>query len=473
MSRKISLLIGPLLFILCLLLGDSSNIQIKMIAVALWMLSWWITNVLPIGVTALLPLILFPMLGILDLKSTAANYAHPVIFLFLGGFILGLAIEKWMLHKRIALNILKISGEKPVNIVLGCMLATSLLSMWISNTATTVMMLPIGMSVINLLGDRFSADKKSGNFALSILIGIAYAANIGGIGTLIGTPPNLVLASIVEESNLGTISFASWFMFAIPLVILLFITAFLINTKLIFPIKIKKLEGIKGLISEELLKLGKFTSGEKRVLSILVFTATLWIFRGQLTKIDLFSHLSDTIIAIIATFLLFIIPSGKKKKQPLLVWEDTTKLPWGILLLFGGGLSLAKGLSVSNIVVVIGDWISANTIPSVLIVIFTITIFAIFLTEVMSNVALVSVFIPISFVIAQNLGLSELQLAVPLTIGASCAFMFPISTPPNAVVFASGKIKMGQMAKAGILLNLICLVLISIYCYYVQGYFLG
>jgi sodium-dependent dicarboxylate transporter 2/3/5 len=470
MRRTIALLSGPVLFSLCLLVGDESNIQVKMIAVALWMLSWWISSALPIGVTALLPLILFPMLDILDLKATAANYAHPVIYLFLGGFILGLAIEKWMLHKRIALNILRISGEKPVHIILGCMLATSLLSMWISNTATTVMMLPIGMSIISLLGNQLTGGKNHNHFALSILIGIAYAANIGGVATLIGTPPNLVLAGMVEEAGLESIAFSNWFFFAMPLVVLLFLTAFLVNTKLIFPIKLKRLDGVKALVKNEIDKLGKFSSGEKRVLIILVTTALLWVFRGQLSKIELFHSLSDTIIAIIATFLLFIVPSAKKK-APLLIWEDTKRLPWGILLLFGGGLSLAKGLSVSKIVNVIGDWISAHAFSSTLLIILTIVVFSVFLTEIMSNVALVAVFIPISFVIAQNLGLSELQLAIPLTIGASCAFMFPISTPPNAVVFASGEIKMGQMAKTGLLLNILCIAIISAYCYYVQGYY--
>lgn len=413
------------------------------------------------------------MLGILDLKATTANYAHPVIYLFLGGFILGLAIEKWNLHKRIALNILRISGEKPIYIILGCMAATSLLSMWISNTATTIMMLPIGMSIIALLSNKLGSPGEKRNFNLSILLGIAYAANIGGIGTLIGTPPNLVLSSMAEDAGFSQISFASWFFFAFPLVILLFVSAYLINTKLIFPVRIKRLEGARKMIKEELSKLGRFKSGEKRVLIILALTALLWILRKPISRLEIFSNLSDTIIAVIAAVLLFAVSSGSKKSQPLLKWEDSKKLPWGILLLFGGGLALAKGLAVSNIVLDIGDWISDHSAAAILLVIATITLFSIFLTEIMSNVALVSVFIPVSFVVAENLGLDGLQLAVPLTIGASCAFMFPISTPPNAVVFASGEIKMGQMSKAGIILNLVCLLLISTYCYFIQPLILG
>tara|TARA_R110002072_G_scaffold113367_3_gene242770 strand:+ start:2865 stop:4193 length:1329 start_codon:yes stop_codon:yes gene_type:complete len=441
-----------------------------MFASALWMLAWWISNAVPIGITALLPIILFPMLGILDLKSTSANYAHPIIYLFLGGFMLGLAIEKWKLHKRIALNILKYSGEKPSKIVLGSMLATSLLSMWISNTATAIMMLPIGMSIIKLIGSKLHSKKEKQNFALSILLGIAYAANIGGIGTLIGTPPNLVLASLAEDSGLNGINFSSWFFFAIPLVIVLFSLCFILLSKIIFPLKSLKIEGMSLLIKQELENLGELSEGEKRVSIILIFTALCWVFRAQLNQIYFLENLSDTIIAIMTSIVLFALPSGKKSK-PILVWEDSKKLPWEILLLFGGGLALAKGLSVSNIVLDIGTWISSNSGSAIFILIIVICAFSIFLTEVMSNVALVSVFIPVSFIVAEGFGLNGLQLAIPLTIGASCAFMFPISTPPNAVVFASGKIKMKDMAKAGFFLNLLCLILISLYCYWFQDFF--
>lgn len=441
-----------------------------MIASALWMLAWWIGNIIPIGITALLPIILFPMLGILDLKGTTSNYAHPIIYLFLGGFMLGLAIEKWNLHKRIALNILKLSGNKPSKIVLGSMLATSLLSMWISNTATSIMMLPIGMSIIKIISSKLDGKKQKRNFALSILLGIAYAANIGGIGTLIGTPPNLVLASLAEESGIKSINFSSWFFFASPLVLILFFLCYFLLAKLVFPIKAKNIPDIHEMISGELQALGKVSKGEKRVSLILVFTALLWVFRAQLNQIALLENLSDAIIAIITTVVLFALPSGKKS-QSILVWEDSKKLPWGILLLFGGGLALAKGLAVSNIVLDVGTWISNNSSSALLILIVIICAFSIFLTEVMSNVALVSVFIPVSFVVAEGFGIKGLQLAIPLTIGASCAFMFPISTPPNAVVFASGKIKMKDMAKTGLILNLLCLLIISLYCYYLQAYF--
>lgn len=468
-NRWISIAIGPLLFFICLLLGGD-NVQVRMIATVLWMLSWWITGVVPVGITALLPIILFPLLGILDLKATTANYANPVIYLFLGGFILGLAIEKWNLHKRIALNIINLSGEKPNRIILGSMLATALLSMWISNTATAVMMLPIGMSVVRLLGDKINDAKAGRNFGITLMLGIAYSANIGGITTLIGTPPNLVLASIVSDSGLPSIDFSTWLIFALPLVIALFASTYFISTRVIFPIRLHKIEGIGTLIKQELKELGKLESGEKRVLIIMVSTALLWIFRGQFNKIEWLSTLSDTTIAILASVVLFVVPD-KESKEPLLKWEDTQKLPWGILLLFGGGISVAKGMEVTNIVELLGKWISQNSAPSVFILVLIICALALFLTEVMSNVALVSVFIPVSFVIAQSFGLNEMQLAVPLTIAASCAFMFPISTPPNAIVFSSGYIKMEDMAKTGILLNIASIIIISLYCYWFVPYF--
>lgn len=468
-TRLLSLIIGPLLFFVCLAIGGE-NEQVRMIACVLWMLAWWISGVVPVGITALLPIILFPLLGILDLKATTANYANPVIYLFLGGFILGLAIEKWNLHKRIALNIINLSGEKPNKIILGSMLATAILSMWISNTATAVMMLPIGMSVVKLLGDKISDVKAGRNFGITLMLGIAYSANIGGITTLIGTPPNLVLASITSESGLDPIDFSTWLFFAFPLVILLFAGTYFISTRVIFPVRISKIEGIKALIKNELNELGKPDSGEKRVLIIMVCTALLWIFRAQLSKIAWLETLSDTTIAILASVVLFVVPD-KASKEPLLQWEDTQKLPWGILLLFGGGISVAKGMEVTNIVELLGNWISQHSTPHIFVLVLIICALALFLTEVMSNVALVSVFIPVSFVIAESFGLNEMQLAIPLTIAASCAFMFPISTPPNAIVFSSGYLKMRDMAKTGVLLNIASIIIISIYCYLVVPYF--
>lgn len=468
-SNPYTLFLGPALFLLVLLIGGTAS-QVRMLAIALWMLSWWFTNAVPLGVTALLPIVLYPIMGIVSLKEVTGNYANPIIYLFLGGFMLGLAIEKWNLHKRIAINILRFSGTSPKGIILGSMLATSLLSMWISNTATTLMMLPIGMSIIGLLGDKFSDSKSGQNFTISLLLGLAYAANIGGMTTLVGTPPNLVLGAMVSDGLGFDLNFSDWFFFAFPLVILLFISTLLLNLKLIFPIKISKLDGVKELIQSELSKLGKMGSGELRVLLIFASTALLWIFRGSLTKIDGFANLSDPIIAIVATIGLFALPSGEQG-QRILIWKDTRKLPWDILLLFGGGLALAQGLKETQIVELIGSFITDSPIQSTLILILVVCGVSIFLTEVMSNVALVSVFIPITFIIAESFKLNGLQLAIPLTLGASCAFMFPIATPPNAIVFSSEKITIKQMAKAGVLINIVSLLLISLYSYLFLGEF--
>lgn len=468
--RQIKLFSGPLLFALCLLIGDAADLQVRMLATMLWMLAWWITNALPIGATALLPILLFPLLGILDLRETTANYGNPVIYLFLGGFVLGLGIEKWSLHRRIALNIMKLSGESPNRIILGSMLATALLSMWISNTATTIMMLPIGMSVVGLLGERISNEKAGRNFGITLMLGIAYAANIGGIATLIGTPPNLVMASILSEQNVIEVGFSNWLMFAFPLVVILFAVVYLVNTRVVFPIKEGPLEGAGELIKSELKSMGRMTVPEKRVALIMLVTALLWIFRTQITRISFLAELSDAAIAIAAALAMFAVSSGEEKK-PLLKWKDTRKLPWGILLLFGGGISLAKGMESTDMVGLVGNWISSAEFEHPLLIILIVAFFAVFLTEVMSNVALVSVFVPVSFVIATNLGMAPTELAIPLTIAASCAFMFPISTPPNAIVFGSGYLQMQHMAKTGLLLNLLCVAIIALYSWLVTGYF--
>jgi sodium-dependent dicarboxylate transporter 2/3/5 len=469
-SSHLKIISGPALFALCLLLGDAEDIQVRMIASMLWMLAWWVTNAIPIGATALLPILLFPMLGILDLRSTTINYGNPVIYLFLGGFVLGLGIEKWNLHRRIALNIMRVSGESPNRVILGSMLATALLSMWISNTATTIMMLPIGMSVVSLLGDRITNEKASRNFGITLMLGIAYAANIGGITTLIGTPPNLVLSSILAEQNIINIGFSEWLLFAFPLVAVLFALVYFVNTRLVFPIKAGPLTGAGELISKELQQLGRMSTPEKRVGLIMLITALLWIFRGQVIHIPGLENLSDPAIAIAAAIAMFAFPAGEKQK-PLLDWKDTRRLPWGILLLFGGGISLAKGMEATDIVGLVGNWISSSEFQHPLVIILIVGVFAVFLTEVMSNVALVSVFVPVSFVIAGNLGMAQTELAIPLTIAASCAFMLPISTPPNAIVFGSGYLQIQHMARTGLLLNIFCVIIITLYSWLFQDFF--
>jgi sodium-dependent dicarboxylate transporter 2/3/5 len=455
---------GPFAFLLALWLLPFDPIQNKMFGAALWMIVWWTTEAIPIGVTALLPMVLFPALGISDLKTVSANYGNPIIYLFFGGFVLGLAIEKWNLHKRLALNILKRSGSKPRNIIAGSMLATALMSMWISNTAATMMMLPIGMSIISLLEDQFESARSKRNFAICLLLGLAFAANIGGMATLIGTPPNLVFAAIIEETEGIEVGFGTWFVFALPISILLFFAVLHINTSLVFRLDKHPLSGLKPMIETRLRHLGKPDNPEKKVIWVFFATATLWIFRSPLSEIPGLGFLSDTVIALLAVFALFLLPG--KDGLRLLEWSDVRKLPWDILLLFGGGLSLAAGLASSGLVSELGQSISGLKSWDWFWIILLITGLAVFITEAMSNVALVTILVPITLVIAPALGGPGLELAIPATLGASCAFMLPIATPPNAIVFSSKMINMHEMIRAGVLINILATIFIAIYAYY-------
>ena len=428
------------------------------------MISWWISRPIPIGATSLLPIVLFPLTGVSPLKAVVANYAHPIIYLFFGGFILGLAIEKWNLHRRFSLRILRYSGNNPKRIILAGMLATALMSMWISNTASTLMMLPIGVSMIELLESRLDDPGSRAHFGLCLLLGLAFAANIGGMTTLIGTPPNLVLAAFAEETLGIEIGFSNWFFMALPLVAILFTFAYLVNTKLIFPIKSTPIVGVKALVHESLEKLGKPVIAERRVQAVFIGTALLWIFRGQLNKIQGLEFLNDSIIAVLSAVVLFIIPDGKGKG--LLTWSDTKKLPWDILLLFGGGLSITAMIKTSGLVEEVGSLIGSGESYHWLILILILTALSVFLTEGMSNLALVSVLVPILFTVAPLLGGDPLELAIPVTLGASCAFMLPIATPPNAIVFSSERISMTNMMRAGFVMNLICVIIISLWTYF-------
>lgn len=464
MKRLTQLITGPALFGLAFLI-PLSNVQCSTIGIIAWMIAWWVGRPIPIGATSLLPMILFPMAGVGTLKEVATNYAHPIIYLFFGGFILGLAIEKWSLHKRFSLSILKRSGNNPKRIILAGMLATSVMSMWISNTASTLMMLPIGISMIELLESRL-ADKGSRiNFGICLLLGLAYAANVGGMTTLIGTPPNLVLAAFAQESLDIEIGFSTWFIMALPLVAILFFLAYLVLTKLVFPIKGTPIEGVKQLVHDEFEKLGKPGIAEKRVQLVFLSTALLWIFRAQLNKIPGFDFLNDSIIAVLSAVSLFIIPDGKGKA--LMNWSDTKKLPWDILLLFGGGLSIASMIKASGLVEEVGTLIGSGDSYTWILLILFLTALAIFLTEGMSNLALVSVLIPVLFTVAPLLGGDPLELAIPVTLAASCAFMLPIATPPNAIVFSSERMTMPNMIQAGFVMNLICIIIIAVYTFMV------
>jgi len=469
-NKKLGLISGPLLFFIFTNLpnfipeNESAN---GVIAVALWMVIWWITEAVSISVTALLPLVLFPVMKIMPITDVGANYGSPIIFLFFGGFVLALALEKVNLHKRIALNIIKITGTTPNKVVLGFMIATASLSMWISNTASTVVMLPIAMSVIGLLiNDEDGYTKNDQNFALSVMLGIAFSANAGGIATVIGTPPNSVMIGLLENEYNIEISFLKWMTLGLPFSIILLIISYLVLVKWMFPNRQLQFKASKEVIHSELKKLGPTSGKEKMVLVIFGITVFLWIFRTLINKIIPGFELSDTIISMMAAISLFAVPYNIRKGDFIIKWNDTQKLAWGILILFGGGLALAKGMSVSGIVDIVSNAIATSEI-SILFTASLLIILMLFMTELMSNVALVAVLAPVVAGIAIGLDIPIIYLLIPVTIASSCAFMLPMATPPNAIVFASGYIKVHQMAKVGIILNLIAVVLLILVFQYV------
>jgi len=441
----------------------------KVLAVAALMITWWITEALPLPVVALLPLILLPLLGISKLEEAAAPYANPVIFLFMGGFMLGLAIEKWNLHRRIALNIVRITGTSGDRIVLGFILATGLLSMWLSNTATTMMMFPIALSVIHVMKENNKGEGNINNFSLTIMLAIAYASNIGGIATIIGTPPNVAYVGYIRGKYDHEVDFIKWMLVCTPLSVLLLFSLYWVMVKWLFPNRIRSDISTQQLIKNEINELGPFARSETRVLIIFIGTAVLWITRDLINKAQSWMRLDDTIIAVMCAVALFICPSGNKedeKSNGLLEWGDTKKMAWGILLLFGGGISLANSLEKVGLMQQLGEWLGQFS-GNVFLLIVIITVVSIFISEVMSNVAQVIVFAPVISSLADSIGVNPLLLGIPMTLAASCAGMLPMGTPPNAIVFGSGQIKFRQMTKAGFVMNIVSIILIITFCWFV------
>jgi len=472
LSKKTGLLLGPLLFLVIVnlpfvLVSEKGD---AVVAVAIWMIIWWITETVNIAVTALLPLVLFPLLKVMDIADVGANYGSPIIFLFFGGFVLALALEKVNLHKRIALNIIRLTGTTPNKVVLGFMIATAFMSMWISNTASTVVMLPIAISVIKLLiDDKDGFTKGDKNFALSIMLGIAFSANAGGIATVIGTPPNSVLIGLLENQYNIEISFLKWMSFGLPFSIVMVGLSYVVLVKWMFPCNHINFSSSSSLISEEIQQLGKITKDEKRVLTIFAITVFLWVTRTIINAIFPGLKLSDTGISLMAAISLFAIPLSFKKGTFILKWNDTEKLAWGILILFGGVLSLAKGMVTIGLVDLITDTIVTGNFNVVLTVSLLIVLM-LFMTELMSNVALVSVLAPVVAGIAVGLNIPILNVLIPVTMASSCAFMLPMATPPNAIVFASGYVKVSQMARVGIILNVLAVALLILYYQFVIPY---
>ncbi len=440
------------------------------LGVAGLMAVWWAVEAIPVPATALVPLAALPLLGARDVPETAAPYANPLVFLFLGGFLVARGLQRWGLHKRIALSIAAASGARPDTLILGFMMATAFLSMWVSNTATAVMMVPIAASVIGVvaLGPEQSAAR--GQFGTAMMLGIAYAASIGGVGTLIGTPPNAFLAAYMEQTYGQDVSFARWALIALPVVAVLLPAAWLLLTRVFYPVCVapglRTTDGSgRAVLRDALAGLGPMGMAERRVLMVFVAVALAWVTRPLLQGVPGFGGLSDPAIGIIGGLALFLLPAGRgngERGQALLTWKDAEGLPWGVLLLFGGGLSLAEAIKETDL----ADWLGSGltSLEGMPLLLFIVIIGAVIklLTEMTSNTATTAAFLPIATAIASATGYDPMMLAVPVAMGASCAFMLPVATPPNAVVFASGYVTIPEMVRAGIVMNLISLGVVSL-----------
>lgn len=455
----------------------------RMAGVAALMAAWWMTEALPLAATALIPLAMFPVLGIATPRDTATSYGDSMIFLFLGGFLVALAIEESGLHRRVALRIVKLMGDNPRLIVLGFMLATGLLSMWLSNTATTLMMLPIAASVV-MQADRAAGESGAPHgFGAALMLGIAYSASIGGMSTLIGTPPNIFFRGFYSERypSLPEVSFGGWMMLAVPLAAAFMLVCWMVLIWL-FRVQRTGILGGRDVIADELAQLGPMRASEWRMAGIFAATALLWIFRkpvegwGWGPALGLNAkgfEVDDSTVALFMALLCFLLPAGGKERRPLLTWQATVRVPWGILLLFGGGMALADAMQDSGLSTYVGQKL-AGTVEGLppLGMAAAMSFGMTWLTEITSNLASVQMILPILAGTADELGVPPAMLMVPATLAASCAFMLPVATPPNAIVYASGRIRMRDMVRAGIVLNLLTTVLVTI-AIWLLGHFVG
>jgi sodium-dependent dicarboxylate transporter 2/3/5 len=482
--------LGPVLAIgVYLLLAQDASVGFEMratAAVVVLMAVWWMTEALPLSATALIPIIAFPLLGVLEAGEATSPYASTTVFLFMGGFMIAIAMQKWNLHKRIALQALRFVGTKPNQVVLGVMVVTWFLSMWVSNTATTLMMLPIGISVLALVKDGSDNDEKDvRRFSICLLLCIAYAATIGGLATLIGSPPNLIMAGYVEQTYGITISFAQWMKLGVPLSACFLIIAWVFMTRVVFPSRIGAIAGGKQVIHDELAKLGPMSRAEWNVLVVFASAALLWTSRGQLADsetvvalLPFVANLDDSTIAILAAVALFLLPAHKRGRgarlQGTLDWRTVQSgLPWGVLLLFGGGLSMARAVQETGLSEYIGNQLGGMGVLPVVLFVAATCLIVLLLTELTSNTATAATFLPVLGGVAIALGVDPLLMLAPAAMAATCSFMLPVGTPPNAIVFGTGQITMGNMIRGGIWLNLIGVVLITAATYLFGGWALG
>jgi solute carrier family 13 (sodium-dependent dicarboxylate transporter), member 2/3/5 len=474
---KIGLYLGPFAFLIILFSVESPGLNPEakaMLALTAWMAIWWITEALPIAGTALLPLIFMPVLGLLKIDSVSANYMHPTVLLYMGGFLLATGIEKWDLHRRIALNIINLLGTNLRMIVLGFILATGILSMWISNSATALMMLPIGLAVVNQFKSQLGEQNHdlADSLGKNIMLGIAYSASIGGMATLIGTPTNAILSAVVKELYGYSIAFNEWMLFGFPFAAVLLIICwfYLVSVGNKLP-KQFQIEDGRSVIATQLKSLGNITFEEKSVLIVFGLVCFSWITRSFLLS-KFIPGIDDTIIVLTGVVLLLILPSSTSGKR-ILDWKTAEKIPWGVLILFGGGLALAEGFKVTGLAEWIGQKFTMIEGVGFFVLLLVIIASVNFLTEVTSNVATASMLLPILASVAIKLDLHPFGLMVGATLAASCAFMLPVATPPNAVVFGSGYLKMRDMVKAGLWLNILSIFFITLMVYFILPWLWG
>lgn len=465
--QEVGVYLGPAIAVLMLIIGPQSTLSEeawRTAALGLWMAVWWATEATPVGVTAFIPLIFFAPMGITTLHKAAAPYSNPILYLYLGGFLIALAMQRWDLHKRIALSLLTVSGTNGRSLVAGFMLTAAFLSMWMTNTSTTMMLLPIVISVIAVITQTVKdIDKQERrNFEICLLLGTAFGATIGGVATLVGTPPNAFLAGFLAENYDMEISFARWMLVGLPVTIVLLPLCWLILTRLVYPISFETSNETRKLLVTMKEDLGSATRAEWRIGVIFALVVLGWMTRPWLMKLLSIDGFSDPGIVMVAAFVLFLIPSAGAKSPRLLSWNETRDLPWAILILFGGGLSLAASVSETGL----AHWLGASLVPlgafGIAAVVVGAVVLVIFMTELTSNLATTATLLPVVAALALELGVSPIVLSVPVALAASCAFMLPVATPPNAIIFGSGRLTIPQMAKAGFLMNLLGIVLLSL-----------
>lgn len=461
-------ILGPSIFLLMLVMGQWQEVMPDMAwraaAVGIWMAVWWATEAIPVPVTALLPLVVFDPLGISSIRDAAAPYAHPILFLFMGGFIMALALERWNLHRRIALAVVDHAGADGRRLIGGFMFVCAILSMWMTNTSTTMMLLPIVISVAAVIRDNVPnlTEKTRSDFQIAMLLGLAYSASIGGLATLIGTPPNALLMGFMAEHYGIEISFARWMLVGIPVSFVMLPIAWFALTRFLFPCEIPASLAVKNHLHELREELGEMSTAERRVGIIFGCLILSWMFRKPVADALGISGISDAGVVMTAALILFLLPSGDRDEPRLMTWETLVKLPWGVLILFGGGLSLAGAVSDSGLALWLGEQLAPLNVLGTAVLVVASVALVIFLTELTSNLATTATLLPVMGAIAVQAGVPPILLTVPITIAASCAFMLPVATPPNAIVFSTGAISIPQMVRAGVFLNIIGIIIVSI-----------